>query len=172
MRLGEPTVNVDRILDTLNRFQVDYLLIGGMNFLLRHEPVLTYDVDIWIEDSDANRRRCEQALCELEAEWGRTDEDWKPVRQQPGGWLDVQGVYCLTSPQGAIDVFRRVAGLDTWQASRDFGVQETTASGIPYVGLSDADMLRCQVALDEPLQKRDRIRTLTEAMRKGASDGR
>ena len=41
--------NIDHILATLGRHQVDYLLIGGVNFLLRHAPVLTYDVDVWIE---------------------------------------------------------------------------------------------------------------------------
>ena len=39
-------MNVDHILETLNGHQVVYLLIGGMNFLLRHTPVLTYDVDV------------------------------------------------------------------------------------------------------------------------------
>jgi hypothetical protein len=37
-------MNVDEILRTLNQEHVDYLLIGGMNFLLRHLPELTYDV--------------------------------------------------------------------------------------------------------------------------------
>jgi hypothetical protein len=55
-------MNVDRILGTMQDHGVRCLLIGGMNYLLRHEPVLTYDVDLWIEDTAANRRRCEQAI--------------------------------------------------------------------------------------------------------------
>ncbi|HMP89874.1 MAG TPA: hypothetical protein PJ991_06720 [Kiritimatiellia bacterium] len=51
-------INVDRILDTLNRREVEYILIGGMNFLLRHKPVLTFDVDIWINDNESNRTKC------------------------------------------------------------------------------------------------------------------
>ena len=39
-------MNVDEILGSLNTEQVDYILIGGMNFLLRHIPELTFDVDI------------------------------------------------------------------------------------------------------------------------------
>jgi hypothetical protein len=38
-------MNVDEILGELGAAGVDYLLIGGMNFLLRHEPELTFDVD-------------------------------------------------------------------------------------------------------------------------------
>ena len=34
-------MNIDHILQMFNASEVEYLLIGGMNFLLRHEPVLT-----------------------------------------------------------------------------------------------------------------------------------
>ena len=44
-------MNVDQILETFNRGGVAYILIGGMSFLLRRAPVLTYDVDVWIEDT-------------------------------------------------------------------------------------------------------------------------
>lgn len=38
-------MNVDHILATFNAHRVDYILIGGVNFLLRHEPVTTYDIE-------------------------------------------------------------------------------------------------------------------------------
>jgi hypothetical protein len=82
-------MNADQILTTMNQFGVAYLLIGGMNFLLRHEPsLLTYDVDLWIENTPENRKRCESALAALDAEWGATDADWGPVAQRQSGWLD------------------------------------------------------------------------------------
>lgn len=153
-------VNVDRILETLNRHQVAYLLIGGMNFLLRHLPVLTFDVDLWIADNAANRQRCERALAELHAQWGRDDQDWKPVSQHLAGWLECQPLFCLTSPHGAIDIFRSVAGLGSWDDSRATSVASHTASGVAYVGLSDDDMLVCQDALEEGPRKREWIETL------------
>jgi hypothetical protein len=55
-------MNVDEILQSLNSEQVDYLLIGGMNFLLRHEPELTFDVDIWVQDQPANLGRLNRAF--------------------------------------------------------------------------------------------------------------
>ena len=55
-------MNVDRILETFNRHQVACLLIGGMNFLLRHQPVLTFDIDLWISDEDM--LACQLALDE------------------------------------------------------------------------------------------------------------
>ncbi|MHB8866884.1 MAG: hypothetical protein ACYC6N_31360 [Pirellulaceae bacterium] len=165
-------MNVDRILHALNDGQVLYILIGGMNFLLRHKPVLTFDVDIWIEDSEANRERCERVMAQLEAEWGSSDQDWKPVSHRASGWLAVQAVYCLTSPLGAIDIFRRVCGLDEWSVSRATATPERTAGGVDYVGLSDEDMLKCQYALEPALRKLERIEILESAIREAAQHDR
>ena len=138
-------MNVDRILQTLNEHEVKYLLIGGLNFYFRHKPVATYDVDLWIEDSEANRRRCELALAELNAEWGTTDEDWGPVENKPAGWLDIQSVYCLNCPDAPVDVFRNVTGLPDWETCAARAVLETVDEGIEYLGLADVDMLKCQL---------------------------
>jgi len=35
-------MNIDRVLQSLAKNEVDYLLIGGVNFLLRHAPEITY----------------------------------------------------------------------------------------------------------------------------------
>ena len=157
-------MDVDHILATMNACQVEYLLIGGMNFLLRHEPVLTFDVDLWINDQEANRRCCELAMATLEAEWGESDTDWAKVAERGPGWLDRQPVFCLNSPSGAIDVFRSVTGLPDWAVSRSRASRDTTASGTAYWGLSDEDMLRCQLALEEPYRKPHRIATLERVL--------
>jgi hypothetical protein len=164
-------MNVDLILETLNRHQIAYLLIGGMNFLLRHAPVLTYDVDLWIEDTPENLRRCEKALAELQAEWGASQEDWGPVADKPAGWLGRQPLFCLTSPHGAIDVFRSVKGLGPWAESRAKAQMGETGGGVAFVGLSDADMLESQMALPEAEQNEQRIRALKKALTQ-AEDGR
>ena len=41
-------MNIDRMLEALQECRVQFLLLGGVNFLLRHEPVLTYDLDVLI----------------------------------------------------------------------------------------------------------------------------
>lgn len=151
-------MNVDHILDTMNRNQVSFILIGGMNFLLRHQPVLTFDVDLWVEDTELNQRNCEKALAQLHAEWGKSDKEWKPVSQLSIGWLKSQHVFCLTSPHGAIDIFRSVKGLDSWTESKSRALTEKTASGISYSGLCDEDMLKCQLALDPKDQNTERIK--------------
>jgi hypothetical protein len=157
-------MNVDHILTTFQSYQVQYLLIGGMHFLLRHSPILTYDIDLWIEDSAANRAATGLALAALSAEWGRTDADWGPVASKAGDWLGSQSVFCLNSPHGAIDVFRAVLGLGSWSIARQNAVSGQTASGIPYFGISDEDMLQCQLALDPAFRKADRITTLRQKL--------
>jgi len=153
-------INVDLILQTLNQNYVEYLLIGGMNFLLRHKPVLTYDVDVWINDTEDNCRRCELALIELGAQWGATDADWKPVSSMVPGWLRGQELYSLTTSYGALDVFRYVRGLEDWLACRNRSYLGKTKVGTPFQGLSDQDMLTAQYALDKRDQKQERIEHL------------
>ena len=168
--MGSMAENTEYILATLNRHRVDYLLIGGVNILLRHTPVLTYDVDIWIEDTPDNCRRCEAALVELRAEWGMSDDDWGPVAAKRPGWLDRRSVCCLTSAYGAIDIFRSVAGMDSWATCRRRAEAGRTASGTAFWGLSDADMLGCQLALPEGERNEARVRYLQDAMRRGRDD--
>jgi len=157
-------MNIDHILAVFNRHEVRYLLIGGVNFLLRHKPVLTFDVDFWIEDTETNRGRCEESLNELKAEWGRTDSDWGPVANLAPGWLLQQPVFCLTSPYGAIDIFRSVQGLSDWATAFAVSVSGITASGTAYTGLSDADMLAGQLSIPLESRKMDRVRELRKAM--------
>jgi hypothetical protein len=164
--MGQYSMDIDRILQTLNRHGVDYILIGGVNFLLRHEPIATFDIDFWIEDSDANRARCQEALVELGASWGPDDENWKEVCDLPPNWMTWQAVYCLVSRCGSIDLFRAVKGLGSWAESRQCAQSARTAAGTAYVGLSDEDMLQCQLALAKEERKLDRIRTLQNVLKK------
>ena len=158
-------MNIDHILRTFGAGGVEYLLIGGMNFLLRHAPVLTYDIDLWIRDEPGNLERCDRALRELGAAWGPTESEWRPVAEQPG-WLSRQGVFCLTSPSGAIDIFRQVAGLPSWEAAAERSVFGHTASGVAYRGLGDEDMIACQLALPESQRRAGRIEMIEQAIRR------
>jgi hypothetical protein len=157
-------VNVDGILQSFHRRRVGAILIGGMNFMLRHQPVLTFDVDLWVRDDADNLGKVADALRDISAEWGRDENSWGPI---PTGfnWLRAQPVFCLTSPYGPIDIFTEVAGLEgQWAVCRDRCDERTTASGVPYASLSDRDMLACQIALPESERRLDRIRYLEQQL--------
>jgi hypothetical protein len=159
-------MNADAILESFHRHDVDAILIGGMNFLLRHQPVLTFDLDFWVNDTDKNLSKVTDALHDLRAEWGRDDKSWKPVPTE-FGWLKTQTIFCLTSVHGAIDIFREVAGLEgQYDTCRDRCSECRTPSGIPYASLSNQDMLACQMALPEPERRLDRIAFLKNLLEK------
>lgn len=157
-------LNIDRILDTLNKHGVEYLLLGGVNFLLQHEPVLTFDVDIWIRDTAENRTRCAAALVSLDSEWGSSGADWRPVAQQDGDWLARQVLFCLTTTAGPLDVFRSVRGQPDWEAAAQRSVVVVTGCAVACRGLCDADMLQCQLALPAGERRLDRIRVLQRCL--------
>ena len=159
-------MDTDRILQVLNQHGVRYLMLGGMNFLLRHQPVLTFDLDVWIEPTAENKYACERALCELAAEWGATDETWGNVSELSPGWLgERQSVYCFATPAGALDVFLEVKGLRTWKESDAKSVKIKTSVGSVCRGLSDEDMLACQLALDVAERKQSRVEYLEQKLK-------
>src|SRR5205823_2541856 len=136
------------ILHTLNQNGVDYILIGGMNFLFNHSGPITYDVDIFVDDTPANRVELNYALKDLHCEWGESNDKWRAVPDDPE-WLARQAVYCLTSPSGAIDIFRSVRGLeDGFAACKARAELRSMPNGEFYYSLSDEDMLRSQEALE------------------------
>jgi hypothetical protein len=156
-------MNPGRILSAFAAREVDCLLIGGMNFFLRHRPVTTFDVDFWVHDEERNLTRVTQALTDLGAECEQAAGIWGPVPSDPG-WLCRQPVYCLTSPAGAIDIFRFVQGLDSYEECKARSVLTETKEGIQYQSLSDADMLACQLALPEGSRRLDRVAHLREIL--------
>ena len=141
-----------------------------MNFLLRHEPVLTYDVDVWVKPTAENLRRVEDALSVLGAYWGRTENEWGPVDALKPGWLGHQSVYCMTTALGALDVFLHLTGVEDWDLCRSHAAAGSTACGVDFWGLSDRDMLRCQEVLAASEQKLDRIRVLRNVLGEGTDE--
>ena len=164
-------MNIDQILSVFEKHSVDYLLIGGVNFLLNHVPEMTYDVDLWVQDHDQNLQKTNAALKELQAEWGPTENDWRPVHPEHD-WLRRQPVFCLTSPHGAIDIFRAVKGLEgKYDECKKRALRRTTATGIGYTSLSDEDMLQCQLALPEAARKLGRVEALKRSIANRGSNG-
>jgi len=157
-------VDIDHILQVLNEHRADYILIGGVNFLLNHEAELTYDVDVWVADQDENLRQVNIALQALRAEWGRTEHTWAPI-PPTHDWLKQQQVFCLTSAFGPLDVFREVKGLEGRYAEcKKEAPIRSTPTGINYSSLSDRHMLVCQEALDPKDRKLRRIEILRRSL--------
>ena len=157
-------MNVDEILKALNGEGVEYVLIGGMNFLLRHQPELTFDVDVWVADIPANLETLNRALRKLGAAWGPDEHQWTAVSGD-WRWLQKQSVFCLTTDHGALDIFRDVRGLEgLYKECRRGALEAKTGSGVPFISLSDEHMLACQEALSAGERKEKRMETLRRAI--------
>ena len=157
-------LNVDAILQAMNDHAVDCILIGGMNFLLNHQPILTYDVDLWLKSTPENRTALNQALRSLGAQWGATEQSWGPVPEHPA-WLSRQNVYCFTTTVGALDIFFEVRGLeDRYEECHAVALAKFTQAGTLYLSLADQHMLACQEALGENERKKQRVEILKTAL--------
>ncbi len=161
---------IDDILEVLNRYQVRYILIGGVNFLLNHKPLLTFDLDIWVEDNLDNLKLLNSALQEINAEWGKTDDTWGPI-SLTADWLTKQSVFCLLTKFGPLDVFREVRGLEGRfkECFAAANASAKTPGEVSYVSLSDRHMLECQLALDYKDQSKDKIDILNESIKKNSN---
>jgi len=157
-------MDVDRILSAFNDEHADYILIGGMNFFLNHAPVVTFDIDLWISDVPSNIDATHRALASLNAEasFDRKGDDWRRVSELGGsGWIRRQGVHCLNSPHGPIDIFLSVPGLGSeFTVLKPACPIRKTPGGVAYRSLNDDGMIRCQLALPAGIRKLDRLRAL------------
>jgi len=50
------------LLELLGRFEVHYLIIGGLAFIYHAKPRFTKDMDLWIDPEPANIARANEAL--------------------------------------------------------------------------------------------------------------
>lgn len=50
------------LLESLERHQVRYLIVGGLAFIYHAKPRFTKDMDVWVEPTAANLERTNQAL--------------------------------------------------------------------------------------------------------------
>ena len=132
--------------------------------MLFHRPVLTFDVDILVEDKKDNLSKLNEALRDMKAEWGKTENAWREISVDPQ-WLETQPLFCVTTRYGPLDIFRDVPGLENkFEECWNQGREGKTASGITFKGLSDYHMLECQLALKPRDQKPDRIKMLQDAL--------
>ena len=62
------------------------------------------------------------------------------------------------------DVFRWVVGLANWAAVKDRAVLEATQGAVRYWGICDEDMLRCQLAIEAPYRRTQRVASLEKLL--------
>jgi hypothetical protein len=61
----EAIQDFEDMLELLEKHEVKYLIIGGLAFIYHAKPRYTKDMDLWIEPSQQNIQRTNQALAEF-----------------------------------------------------------------------------------------------------------
>jgi len=80
---AEPVVDVDRLLETLNRHQVQFLVVGGFSAIAHGATRPTVDFDCLAERSPANLDRLAHALRELTHGYASTDSLTRSPEHSP-----------------------------------------------------------------------------------------
>lgn len=109
------------LLQLLNEFEVEYLIVGGFAVMKYGEPRYTKDLDVWIHNSRENSVRVVEALKKFGAPLdhdGVTSETFQ----------EKQTVYQIGIAPVRIDILTQITGVDfsnAWKkrvASTFFGV--------------------------------------------------
>lgn len=145
-------LDLDRLFGTLAEHGVRYVLIGGVALNLLGVGLLTEDVDICYEASQANTRALARALRGLEAV--SVDADLRPI----GTAIDARALqlhdnFLFLTSAGRLDCLRvpdGTAGYDDLVRT----AQEIELDSIPVVVASYEDMRRMKLATGRP---KDRI---------------
>ncbi|SRR5581483_5991711 len=118
------------LLQLLNEFEVDYLIVGGFAVMKYGEPRYTKDLDVWVNNSSENSARLVAALKQFGAP---LEHDGVAAET----FTNRQVVYQIGVAPVRIDVLTEITGVDfrdAWErkvASTFFGVP------VHFISLND-----------------------------------
>lgn len=102
-----------RILETLAKHEVDFLITGGISAVIQGAPVTTFDLDIVHKRSSENVQRLVAALNEMEAHY-RTRRDIEILPETSA--LMGSGHHLLMTRFGPLDVLGSIGKGQTFEA--------------------------------------------------------
>jgi hypothetical protein len=109
-------------LEVLARFQVDFVVVGGVAAVLGGAPISTFDLDIVHDRSPDNVGRLLGALTDLDARY--RDLTGRVLRPEPHA-LEGEGHHLLLTRCGPLDVLGRIGSGSGYQ---ELIVDSTTRS--------------------------------------------
>jgi hypothetical protein len=118
------------LLQLLNEFEVEYLIVGGYAVMKYGEPRYTKDLDVWVHNSAQNSSRVVEALKKFGAP---LEHD----RITPDTFAEKQVVYQIGVAPVRIDILTEITGVefaDAWKKR-----VESTFFGAPvhFISLDD-----------------------------------
>jgi len=115
-----PALDVDRIVATLSRHGVDFVVIGGIAVLAHGHPRATFDLDFVADLNEANMTRLASALAELHARPRGVDAELLDVDPTDPLQLASGANWTLVTDAGWLDFMPAAeGGRDYLQVSTD-----------------------------------------------------
>lgn len=129
-------MDVEHILRTLNSHSVEYIVVGGQ--FLPGKGSQSCDVSVLVADTAANKAELNFALQDLNCICIAGADPSKPLPDNPE-WMETQDVYHLSCPSGALDIYRAVHGLESFEGCKSHGSIRALEDGEMYYSLNDDD---------------------------------
>ena len=134
------------LLQLLNEFQVEYLIVGGFAVMKYGEPRYTKDLDVWVDNSAQNSQKVVEALRRFGAP---LDHDGIT----PQTFAEKQVVYQIGIAPVRIDLLTEITGVkfaDAWEKR-----VASTFFGVPVHFISFDDLVTNKRALGRSSDLRD-----------------
>lgn len=134
------------LLQLLNEFEVEYLIVGGYAVMKYGEPRYTKDLDVWVHNTQQNSLRVHAALKEFGA----------PLEHDgitPETFTDRQVVYQIGIAPVRIDILTQVTGVEFSDAWRKRA--QGTFFGVPVHFISLDDLMKNKQALGRSSDLKD-----------------
>ncbi|MGA1835582.1 hypothetical protein VD659_01495 [Herbiconiux sp. 11R-BC] len=146
-------LDFEKILATLSRHEVRYVLIGGLAAIASGSPFPTEDVDVTPERSAENLDRLSRALDELEARVYTSTEPLGVPFGHDGASLGRSEVWNLATSFGRLDISFHPDGTTGFpDLARD--AFDVSVQGVVVRVASLADVIRSKQAANRPKDQR------------------
>ena len=158
------TPSFREILEILNKYKVEYIVVGGVAAVIQGAPITTFDLDTLVRVEDGNAERLLKALSELEACYRERQTPLKPTKED----VMAGGHMLLMTRAGPLDVLGFIGNgrryEDLISVSSEIGM---TVGTLRVLDLEE--LIRQKKILDRP-KDRAVADLLEEALRSRSTD--
>jgi hypothetical protein len=164
-------VDPRKILETLVRHDVDFVLIGGMAGVARGSAYITLDVDVAYERSRANLERLAGALQQLEATLRGASPDLPFVPNAET--LESGANFTFDTRYGPLDILADPDGAQTYATLREAAGDPLNVEGVRIRVASLDHLIAMKEAAGRPkdLLMASEYRVISDELRRPPADG-
>jgi hypothetical protein len=114
--------------ELLNKYEVEYMVVGGYALAFHGEPRFTGDMDIWIDCTKINAEKMVTVMKDFgAASLGFTKEDF----------LEPGIIKQIGQPPLRIDILGEIDGVNYANAKKDKQYFKSQDLNIPFIGVTD-----------------------------------